>query len=270
MSAFPHHRRVHLRPGVNTLLVIALLVAAPSAVGAASKQTPRVPEQVMAELSAANAARAARLREQQAWALEKQRLGLLQGAVEAETKRLADAAAEARRQAVDLRKRVAVAQARQKRLESVEAMVDALAERLEKALETLAVATLPGVVPLDKAAGITDPAARLAAAVQRISDAEQRAREPGIELVTGTLAGQPATVKLLRIGGVAGWWMTLDCERTGTAVVQDGKLVLHPAGMLDDAVAIKKAFSIAEGRAAPHWVLLPLRRRTDTQAEAKP
>ena len=252
------------------LLLVALLLAAPAAVWAATKQAPSVAEQTMAELRAAHAARAARLREAQDWALERQRLQVLQAAVEAETKRLADNAAEAKRQAAKLRERLKAAEATQKRLEAVEAMIDTLAERLEQALEALGAATIPGVVPLDTAAGITDPAARLAAGVQRISDAEQRAREPGIELVTGSLLGQPATVKLLRIGGVAAWWMTLDCERTGTAAVEGGKLVLRPAGMVDEAAAIKRAFAIAEGRAAPHWVLLPIRKQPAKQAEAKP
>lgn len=252
------------------LLVAALLAAPAAAAWAAAKQAPSVPQQVMAELRAANAARAARLREQQDWALEEQKLELLQAAVGAETKRLADGAAEAKRQAAELRKRLRAAEAKQKRLEAVEAMIDTLAERLEHALGALAAATIPGVVPVDRAAGITDPAARLAAAVQRISDAEQRAREPGIELVTGSLAGQPATVKLLRIGGVAAWWVTLDRERTGTAAIQDGKLVLLPAATPENGQAIEKAFAIAEGRAAPHWVLLPIRREATTQAEDKP
>jgi hypothetical protein len=112
-------------------------------------------------------------------------------------------------------------------------------------------------VPLDRAARITDPAARLTAAAHRLDDAQRQARRASVEVVEGTLGTRKLTVKLLRIGAVAAWWTTLDGRETGTAVTRDGRLALAPAFTPADAQAIAKAFAIIEGRAAPDWVLLP-------------
>lgn len=231
-------------------------------------QTPEAPstrpsvsagEQVMAELRAANAARSRLLREEQAWALDKQKLELLRATVRAEALRLSAAAEQARSQRAELRKQTAQARADEQRLERIEAMIDTLCERLEKALAALGGRCLPGLVPPDTAAAITDPAERLAAAARRVDEARRRAQKAGVEIVVAELDGRQVTVKLLRAGGAAAWWAALDGQRAGIAAVVDGKLTLLPAKTPGDADAVRKAFAIAEGRAAPHWVLLPIR-----------
>jgi hypothetical protein len=212
----------------------------------------------MQELQAANEARSALLQAEQDWALEKEKLELLRSTVLREAARLQSVAAEARRQEAELSEQTAGARAEQKRLEEIEAMVDALAERLEKALAAMAARTLPGLVPPDRAAAITDPAERLSAGADRLRQAERQAQAPGMELVDGLLNGESRTVKLFRAGGAAAWWMSLDGAGSGTAVMKDGKLVLIPAQSPADAEAIRTAFSIAEGHAPPAWTLLPM------------
>jgi len=245
-------------PAAGALAALLSLASAGPDKPPASQPAPPVAQRVLAELQAANAARRQLLQAEQDWALETERLELLESTVVGEAARLKAAAAEARREAAKLTGRAAGLRARQQRLEEVEAMVDAVSERLEKALEALAGRSLPGLVPPDRAAGITDPSARLSAAVDRLGQAEQQARKPNIELVVGALDGEPMTVKLLRAGGVAAWWTSLDGKRAGQAALTGGKLILTAARTPADAEAIRKAFAIAEGRAAPAWVLLPV------------
>lgn len=211
----------------------------------------------MTELQAAGAARAQLLREQQVWAMEKEKLDLLAAVLGDEAGDLAAEAAESTRQLSQLRKQMAGMTARRQRLKLIEAMIDTVAERLENALDAAAAEYLPGLVPADTAAEIIDPARRLTAAADRLDAAERHARKPGIELVLGDLGDVSATVKLLRLGGVAAWWSSLDGRKAGTARMIDGKLRLTEAAASQDADAIKRAFAIVEARAAPGWVMLP-------------
>jgi hypothetical protein len=220
--------------------------------------SPSVSGQVLAELRAANEARAERLREEEAWALEKEKLELLAAAIRSEVARLRAAAEEARSEEADLRERTAGLRAKEDRHARIEEMLDTLSEVLEKALEELAGRSLPGLVPPDRAAAITEPAERFAAAVRRLEAAERQVRTSGIELVEGLLEGRATTVRLLRIGGVAAWWATLDEKQAGVAVRKNGELNLFPPGSSEDIEVIRRAFAIAEGRAAPDWVLLPV------------
>jgi len=246
------------------LVPLLFLGTAGTAEAPTTKPGPPLAERVMAELRAANAARAQLLREEQAWALDKEKLALLQATVRHEARRLTAAAAQARRQASDLRKQTADLQALRQKLRLVEAMIDTLSERLENALDALGGRSLPGLVPPDTAAGITEPPRRLAAAAGRLQNVEQRLKKPHVELVVGTLAGRSTTVKLLCVGGSAAWWTTLDGSEAGQAARKDGTLVLSAARTPAEAAAIRKAFAIVEGRAAPDWVLLPVH-----QAEPK-
>lgn len=253
-------RRPRLRAGAAWFVPLVLVGAAatppdPGAPGPGPAAD--VPQQVMAQLRAANEARGQLLRERQAWELERAKLALLAGAVQDEAGRLAAEARAARQAETDLRARAADLQARRERLELVEAALDALAGQLTEALDAVAVGSLPGLVPpSSEAAG--EGGGRLAAATRRLDGAERQARKAGIELVVGVLGGDTATVKLLRAGGAAAWWMSLDGSRAGTAERERGRLVLRPARGRQDAEAVMKAFAIVEGRAAPDWVLLPM------------
>jgi hypothetical protein len=220
---------------------------------------------VMAELQGANTARSRLLKEEQDWEMEKQRLELLRSTIVEETRRLRAAASEDKKRETELRKKMTIAEARQQRLTQIEAMVDALAERLEKALEVLSKRSLPGLIPPDTAAGIIDPSRRLAAAAGRLDQAHRRARASGIEIVEGRLDKEPVTIKLLRAGGAAAWWISLDGKRAGTATVENGSLVLKASTGPNDIAEIRKAFSIVSGQVAPDWVTLPAH-----HIEAKP
>ena len=242
---------------IGAALLLAAAVAAAKDPNQSSSR-PAIAEQVMAELRAAGAARAQFLKEQQDWAAEKQKLKLLKTTVLGEAERHEAMAAKARQAEAGLRKRLAEQKARQRRLESIEAVIDTLCERLEKALAGLAKRSLPGVVPPDRAAGITEPGRRLAAGVERLEETRRRTRRAGVEVVGGSIEGRTTAVKLLRVGGVAAWWMSLDGKLAGTADVRDGRVLLTVAAEPQDVQAIRKALAIAEGRGTPDWTLLPV------------
>jgi len=239
------------------LLLVACLLALPFAVGAEEPPAASIPDQVQAELAAAHRARTTLAGEHQAWAMEKQRLQLLLSTVRRRTEQFKADAAEAGNTRGALAKRVEALTSVQARLEAVEAMLDTLAEGLEKDLQTLAAEALPGLVPPDTAAGLTNPARRFDAAVARLDDTERRLANATVEIVTGTVDGEEATVKLLRVGNAAAWWTALDGARAGTARQTRDGLTLTPAPSPEVVQAIHKAFAIAEGRVAPDWVVLP-------------
>ena len=256
-------RGTHAPPrGVRLPLLAACLLTLPFAVAAGpddAQDAATVPEKVQAHLAAAHAARTELAKEREAWAMEKERLELLASTVRSEAERFRAAAEEAKSDEATLRSRTETLQAAKQRLEHLEAMIDTVAERLEKALDTLAATFLPGVVPPDVAAGVTDPARRLAAGAGRLDEARLRTQRSGIELVVGTLGERQVTIRLLRAGAVAAWWITLDGKQTGTAAVRDGKVILRPAKTPDETAAIRKAFAIADGHTPPDWILLPVR-----------
>ncbi len=240
-------------------LALALLVL-PLAGGAGPQETgdaAAVPDQVRAHLAAAHRARSQLGEEKEAWAAEKERLELLVSAVRRRAQRLKAEAEKARADRDDLREDVEALSAKKARLEAVEALLDSLAERLEKGLEALADGSLPGLVPADTAAGVTDPARRFDAAVARLEETEARLGTATVEIVTGSLDGREVTVRLLRVGGAAAWWTSLDGRRAGVARQAGDGLALTPADSPDARDAIRKAFAVAEGRAAPDWTLLP-------------
>jgi len=217
-----------------------------------------VPDQVLRELRAASRARSQLLKEEQAWAMGKEKLLLLKSAIESEAQRHAELAADAKRQESALRAGSAQLAAQSDRLVLVEAMIDALAQRLETALDDLDERCLPGLIPPDQAAAILDPGQRLTAAAQRLAQAKHRAETSSVEIVSGRLGPRTLTVKLLRLGAVAAWWVSLDERQAGTARAEPGGLTLTVAATPEDAAAIRRALAIAEGRAAPEWVVLPM------------
>lgn len=242
-------------------LAVLLGAASPGPVG------PALPKQVMVELRQANAARAQLLHEEQDWAMEAERLELLLATVNDEARRLTAEADEALRDQAKLQKQLADVRARRERAEEIEATVDTLCERLERALDDLASRSLPGLVPPDRAADITEPDKRLAAAARRLETTERRARKAGVEIVQGSLDGKIVTIKLLRLGGVSAWWLTLDGGQAGTAMMVAGALTLSRADRPRDVEAIGKAMAIVEGRAAPDWSLLPIVRKPIKQGQ---
>jgi len=260
----PATPRAGMRPTRHCLLwpAMALLAlcqtAAHGANAASTTAGPSVPDQVVRELRAASRARSQLLKEEQAWAMEKEKLLLLKSAIENEAQRHTRLAADAKRQESALEAGSAQLAAQRDRLVLVEAMIDALAQRLEAALDELHERALPGLIPPDQAAAILDPGQRLTAAAQRLAQAKHRAEMSSIEIVSGRLGSQTLTVKLLRLGSVASWWVSLDERQAGTARAEAGGLVLTLAATAEGAAEIKTALAIAEGRAAPEWVVLPM------------
>jgi hypothetical protein len=244
--------RIPLRLAFVLLAVPFVLAAAPAADDAGT-----VPERIQAELTVAHRARSQLAEEERAWAEEKERLNLLLTTVRRRTEQLQAEAGDAAAARDALREEVESLSAKRERLDAVETLLDTLAERLEQDLAALAAGTLPGLVPPDAAAGITDPARRFDAAVARLQETESRLGTVTVEIVTGILDGREVTVKLLRAGAAAAWWTSLDGQRAGTARLDGDRLVLTPVDSAATADAVRKAVAVAEGRAAPAWVLLP-------------
>jgi len=217
-----------------------------------------VSEQVLAELDQANAARAELSGEQSKWRTEKQKIELLLSTIRQQTRNCqarADRDNELRQQR---EKQIAAFETNRKRLADIETMLDSLCERLEISLAKLQARNFPGLVPPDKAQRITDPGGRLASAVRRIEETRVRSKNSAIELVVGSLEGEELTVKLLRAGAVAAWWVSLDGLQAGTAKMDRDKLVLTRATGPGDVQAINTAFNVIEGRLAPVWLLVPV------------
>jgi hypothetical protein len=220
-----------------------LLCASLLAVGLAAADPAAT---VLAELQAANRARADLAREESAWTVERQRLTALVAATEAETARLEreTASALARRDAA----RAAIAS-----LGSA-AELEALRTRLAEAgaaaagrLRALAATVPPGVIALGDDTGFD-------AVVRVLEGAERAAATVTVEVVTGLRDGRAEAVKLLRVAGAGAWWVSLDGLAAGTAVMRDGRLALSVTAGAD---AIRQALAQAEGRGQPAIVVLP-------------
>ncbi len=250
-------KNIHLHAAVCLLALMSLATGDPPD-SPATRPSSSIAQNVIAELIAADQARDELQQAEQQWAMEEEKLQMLIDSVNRRAEQLRREADKAEKNRSELKKQVADEQAQQQRLVEVEAMVDALAERLEQALETLKGHSLPGVVPPDTAAGITDPLRRFSADINRLAKTEQNNCTSTVELVNAELGGRTVTVKLLRAGGAAAWWMSLDGKKAGQATMQDEELMLDPAADEQDAESIKKAFAIAEGQSAPHWTLLPV------------
>ncbi len=235
--------------------------------GAESANRP-VSQRVLDELRAAGRARRARLEEEEARRAEQQRLKLLVSTVRDKAARYRSAAAADRKRIAEREKRGRELAALRDRRGAIENMVGAIAARLQKTLNEVADASLPGLVPPATDTG-SDPAGKFAAAISRLRGSRRRGTGAAVELVAGRLGGRTVTVKLLRAGGAAAWWVALDGEKAGTARVEDGRLILRPVGPAE-ADSIRKTLAVLEARAAPELLLLPAGDVTaDRPAEAK-
>lgn len=228
--------------------LLALTLTMTSAPGAGR------PEAALEALRAANTVRSEDAQEAAAHQREAAELELLRTTLEQEAERLRS---ERRRRA----ERIATLEARRSALEpkqdgagALRRLLIAQAERLEAALDRMARATFPGVVPEQRRA--VGAVARFEAASARLDAAERNATRAGVEIATGELEGNDRSVELLRLGGVAGWWRGLDGDQVGIAKMVDGRLVL---GVVTGpgAEAIRRAMTVAKGRATPQLVLLP-------------
>jgi hypothetical protein len=140
--------------------------------------------------------------------------------------------------------------------EAAREMLKRLTEQVSEDLRDLGRRTPPGFVPGRQTDG-GDEEGEFQAALRRVETAMRRAESAGVELVSATLDGEDTTVRLLRIGGVAAWWMSLSGDRVGWAERREGRLQLQAVTSPGSAADIVRAFDIAEGRVAPEWVSLP-------------
>lgn len=221
-----------------------------------TEDKPSEAEMVIEQLRAADSARKTLLKERQEWELESQRLKLLVSTVNRKTDRYKKQAeqdlkrvaeyGEKDRQLADLRDR----------FQAVSKVVDQLASELKKELDTIDTESIPGfIAPHSEAA--TDSAGRLAEGIVRLTRSRQRGRESAVELVSGLHKENEITVHLIRAGGAASWWISLDSKRAGTARREGDKLILSEAESKADAGEIIKAMEILKNRRSPEILILP-------------
>jgi len=254
-SRYYHHGRWGL--ALVFALVFLGLVGHVLSKTAPSEEAASLPVQVLGELEQANTARAGLSKAQSQWQEEKQKIDLLLSTVRRQRDHYQARADRDNKLRREREKQLAAFETNRKRLADIEVMLDTLCERLEISLEKLRARNFPGLVPPDKAQRITDPGGRLVSAVRRIEETRLRAKNSAVELVVGSLEGEELTVKLLRAGAAAAWWISLDGLQAGTAKMNRDKLVLTSATGPGDVQNIQAAFNVVEGRLAPLWLLVP-------------
>jgi hypothetical protein len=214
-------------------------------------------------LRAANVARAELAAAENEWRIERERLQAVIAATRAEAARLErdSAAAEARRTTATSE---LVTLTAADELEAARKRLGDTGARVRNALAALARTMPPGTiaVPSDDSSG----EAAFDAAIRALDAAERAATSVAVEVVSGTRAGQPEAVKLLRIAGAVAWWVSLDGTAAGTARQINGALHLDNAQDEPTRLAITRALAQAEGRAQPTIVLLPAPNPTTTPA----
>lgn len=199
----------------------------------------------------------------QAWAEEKARLDLLETTILAETEAL-----QRRRQAAE-QKIAELTEARpaDEALFHLETGAVQLARQIEDNLDVLIRRLPPGLIPL-RSSPRADPYEALDEALHRLKRSERATRAIDVSVVTGYLDGEARSVEMVRMGGVAAWWRSLDGAMGGEAAMADGRLVLYPATDPTVLESLRRASDIAKGRRAPEVVVLPVRYvRTSTRGQ---
>ncbi len=205
-------------------------------------------------LRSANELRSQRSSEEQSWQLERERQELLLATLADELKRIETKQGTLKAQiaTLEVERPTEIA----KNANQIESLMTEIASHIERELERRAPTLPPGALPtplIDRGT----PAETLASAMKSLSEAERRAGQVSIELVEGTLDGQARSVELLRLGGLAAWWTSLDGGQAGTASMVQGALTLQLEPNIATRDAISQAIRIARGRAAPSLVTLP-------------
>lgn len=235
---------------------LAALLACGTAVAVCAETGSVPPHAILDDLTAANEARTQRLREEAEWTREKERIELLRVTIEREARRAGDAAAAAQEQITSLQDGARARQEQRQRIHDVRALLARLTLRIHDELATIDRTCPPGVIPRSERGAAETAEDRFLAATDVLARARHQATRAGVEIVSGTLDGDVTTVRLLRLGGVAAWWRSLDAKRAGRAARVAGKLQLRQAVSEEDAAAIHRAFDMVAGRRAPDWVVL--------------
>lgn len=205
---------------------------------------------------------------QEAQAARTQRVELQRGA-QAESARLAAQLAEAKARAElantrarRTRERIASLQAEAGPLDEREAqltaLMDGVAQRVHDALDAMSERLLPDLIPPATKPTPTRSEDRFEAALERLDQAERRLSQVEATIIETQLDGETVAVEVLRFGGAAAWWRTLDGERFGTVRVESGRVQLTAQSGPGLADRVETAFAVAKGRAAPELLSLPL------------
>lgn len=224
-------------------LALAAVAAEPEAVS------------VLAELRAADAARADLARETNAWRVDQERDRALLAGVSAQAARLRADAAAAREAAARHEREAEAAGESRRRLEALEVVFTAQAEAIVAALARARDASVPGAVPPVDAA--SEPRQRFAAALRALEAAERAAAVISVGIAEGELAGARRAVTVLRVGGL-GWWSAIEGDAAGVVVPRSGALPQLIPSDAAGADAVRRAIAIARGARAPELLLLPL------------
>jgi len=233
------------------LRIAPLLLSCTLAV--AADTAPSIPQAHLAEITAANQARAALTQEVAAWQAESERLRGLIAAVTQEHERLTAEADRFTATNQELRARLATA-GEAADLDTVRGELDAAATAIREHLSALAARSLPGAV-IVPASGGDRP---FDEAMRALDATERAAASVAVEVVTGRRDGAEVAVRLLRLAGAAAWWVALDDGSAGTARMTTNGLQLDVITDPAAQAAIRRAVHIADGRQAAETVLLPL------------
>ncbi len=242
--------------------MIRTFIAVGGLVAVSLPATAAGPDPILEALRAADVARQTEATEAQAWADEKARLELLLTSIEerigAERRRRDRARAELR---------TLEATTPEPPTAALETGTAEMSAKIDDSLDALAQSVPPGLIP-PRGTQRANPREALDQALHRLERAERAVKTVDVSVATGRLDGTPVSVEVIRLGGVAAWWRSLDGTAGGEAFMVRGQLELRPADDADSLEAIALASVIAKGRAAPQIVLLPVRHaRTSTGAQ---
>ena len=219
-------------------------------------------DEVLQRLQAADQARQSDATEAQQWAEEKARLELLLTSIEERIR-----SAKQRQTVTQEALQTERAARPPSTLVQFETGALRVASDIHRALDHLAMRVPPGLIPA-RGPQRADPREALDQALHRLERTERGLTSVDVSIAPGRLNGEAKSVEVLRLGGVAAWWRSLDGTTGGEAHKVDGEFRL--VEQTDPAVldAIARASAIAKGRRAPEVLLLPVRfARTSTKGQ---
>ncbi len=217
-----------------------------------------VPATLIRTLEAARSDREQLIREWREWEMEKEKLQLLLDTIEQETSHYRRQAAQVQREIDNLEQTLDELHAVHPLLEKRENVFNRLAGTFAEQLRLFKKNALPGIVPqIEQKAGM-EPFEQFREMVRKVKAVRPELGRSRIEIVSGRLGDETVTVKLMRTGGVAGWWMALDYSRAGLARMVDGQLQLTVADNPAVVENIRKGLDILESRRVSDWVILPV------------
>jgi len=129
-------------------------------------------------------------------------------------------------------------------IESSDVFLHELSKIIEGRLNKLAQLRTPGSIATSQTHIFSaNRLEGLSAALRRLTESQKRARSTSIEWITATLQNKTTQVKILRLGGVAAWWQSIDGSKVGSlGITKQGKIILNTAANKKDQDAIQAAF----------------------------